>query len=169
MRATEFIAEGKGDRILGQQNWPQMSKLIAAGIKRDHTINDDLANSDNGLKSVANQLIAIDPTQQGGYEPVVVKWFSQGSFFVGEDSEGITALLSQFDSLKKRKKLPQGQNDINRLTKDQTSEIVNSILQANKADALATQKDIQNLVAFYIPLLLVPLYVVAKLKTHLHR
>ena len=144
MRATEFIAEGKGDRILGQQNWPQMSKLIAAGIKRDHTLDNELANNEEGLKKVADQLIVIDPTQQGGYEPVIVKWFSQGSFFVGEDSEGITVLLSQFDSLKKRKKLPQGQNDINRLTKDQTSEIVNNVIQANKADALATQKDIQN-------------------------
>lgn len=143
MRAIEFIIEGKGQRIYGGNQWPRMSKLIATGINRDHTLNNELAKSEDGLRQVADQLIAIDPSQ-GSYEPAVVTWFSNGEFFVGEDSEGITALLSQFDSLKKRKKLPQGQNDINRLTKNQTSEIVNSILQADKVAQLATQKDINN-------------------------
>jgi len=144
MRAIEFIIEGKGQRIYGSNRWPQMSKLIANGIKRDHTLDNALADSEDGLRQVADQLITIDPTQGGNYEPVVVKWFGNGEFFVGEDAEGISRLISEYDSLKKRKKLPQDKTDINRLTKSQASEAVNAITQANKADALATQKDIEN-------------------------
>lgn len=144
MRAQEFVSEGKGDKILAPNRWGQISNLIIKGIQRDHTVDSELIKSEEGIKSVAEQLIAIDPTYNGQYEVVVVKWFSNGEFFIGEDAKGITELLSQYDSLKKRKKLPQDQRDISRMTKDATQEAVNAIIQANRAQQLATVKDIEN-------------------------
>jgi len=148
MRAQEFILEGKGDKILAPNRWEQMSQIIIRGMKRDLSIDNELINSEEGIKSIAQQLIDIDPTPSGQYEVVVVKWFGNGDFKVGEDSDTIRNLISQFDSLKKRKKLPQGKNDINRLTKDQTSEVVNSILQTDRVAQLATQKDVDNKARF---------------------
>jgi hypothetical protein len=144
MRAQEFLLEGKGDKILSPNRWEQMSKLIVKGMKRDHTVNNELVKSDEGIKSVAEQLIAIDPSRNGQYEVAVVKWFSNGEFFIGEDADGITTLLTQFDSLKKRKKLPQQNNDIGRMSKAQTQEVVNAIVQADRTAELAMNKDIDN-------------------------
>ena len=144
MRAQEFLLEGKGDKILSPNRWEQMSKLIIKGMKRDHTVDNELVKSDEGIKSVAEQLIAIDPSRNGQYEVAVVKWFSNGEFFIGEDAEGISTLLTQFDSLKKRKKLPQQNNDIGRMTKAQTQEVVNAIVQADRTAELAMNKDIDN-------------------------
>jgi hypothetical protein len=144
MRAQEFLLEGKGDKILSPNRWEQMSKLIVKGMKRDHTVNNELVKSDEGIKSVAEQLIAIDPSRNGQYEVAVVKWFSNGEFFIGEDADGITTLITQFDSLKKRKKLPQQNNDIGRMSKAQTQEVVNAIVQADRTAELAMNKDIDN-------------------------
>jgi hypothetical protein len=113
-------------------------------MQRDHTVDNELVKSDEGIKSVAEQLISIDPSRNGQYEVAVVKWFSNGEFFIGEDAEGISTLLTQFDSLKKRKKLPQQNNDIGRMTKAQTQEVVNAIVQADRTAELAMNKDIDN-------------------------
>ena len=144
MRAQEFLLEGKGDKILAPNRWEQMSRLIVKGMQRDHTVDNELVKSDEGIKSVAEQLISIDPSRNGQYEVAVVKWFSNGEFFIGEDAEGISTLLTQFDSLKKRKKLPQQNNDIGRMTKAQTQEVVNAIVQADRTAELAMNKDIDN-------------------------
>ena len=144
MRAVEFLLEGKGDKILNPRRWPQMSELIAKGTRRDHTVDNELVKSEDGMKSVAEQLIAIDPTINGQYELTVLKWFSNGEFFIGEDAEGISTLLTQFDSLKKRKKLPQQNNDIGKMSRELTQEVVNSVIQADRSAELAMKKDIDN-------------------------
>ena len=144
MRAQEFLTEAKGDKIISPNRWGQMSKLIIKGMKRDHTVDNELIKSEEGIESVAQQLIVIDPTPTGQYEVSVVKWFSNGEFFIGEDAEGISNLLSQFDSLKKRKKLPQGQNDIGRMTRAMTQEVVNTVVQSDRRQELAMNRDIEN-------------------------
>jgi hypothetical protein len=138
MRAIEFILEGIEEQIFSKRQWPQLSKLIAVGIQRDSTVDNMKAGSDEGLREVAMQLIAIDPTKRGSYAPTIIKWYGDGDFILGEDAGQISLLLQQYEQLKP--KLPVESRDITRLTKTQANDAVDAIVQQNKQAALAATK-----------------------------
>ena len=141
MRAREFLIENPQavQKVFSQRMWPQLSKYVQAGMQKVGANIEDKTNMDAELKQyVTDYLIPIDPSKSGGYSPTLIKWFGNGEFIPSEDSGQITMLLKQFEQFKN--KLPVEQRDLTKMSKADLTNAINTLVQADRKAALATQK-----------------------------
>jgi len=141
MRANEFVFEAKGDRILAPSQWPKMVELIKAGAKVDPSRDIEWTEDDEMNRFIAKELISMDPTKNGAYEVAIVKWYGSGQFHL-EDAETVTLFLTQYDSLKKRRKLPPELTDILKLSFNDVKDKVGEIIRKDREAALAAQRGV---------------------------